>query len=198
MFEVQREPTGVPQCISILVARRFTRKCGGRRLCPHLLPPLLDGAAVSVCSSPFTLRGFALTKDSTHRTQSSNLASGLPPPSYGAVPPYNGTPSIGSYHGPPPHSPRFAAPGPAPIQLPGCISHPTDGTSQNQASVISRELAFFLLIVLLLDGLIVWDAAAKFMGLGSMALRESRERSALVAERARSEQERVKREQDRV
>lgn len=52
--------------------------------------------------------------------------------------------------------------------------------------------------MLLLDGLIVWDAAAKFMGLGSMALRESRERSALVAERARSEQERVKREQDRV
>ena len=127
------------------------------------------------------------------RTQSSRLTSGLLPPSYGALPPNNGTSSNGSSRGPPPYSPRSVVAGPAPVRPPG-IPHPVDGPFQEKTSiVISRGLAICLAIVVLETLLIVCrsDALAALIDLKSAARDALRERVALAAEREMSERQTV-------
>jgi len=163
----------------------------------RLLPPS-DGVAVSVCSLPLGSRDFALTNGLTHRTPSSNLRFGRAPPSYGAFPPSHGTPFNGP--SPPPYAPSPAAPGPAHVRPPGLVPRPTGGPSQKRTSiVISRGLAICLVIMLIQSVLIICrsDVLAKYIDLESAALRLSREKSALVVEREKSERERVRSEQER-
>ena len=127
------------------------------------------------------------------RTQSSRLTSGLLPPSYGALPPNNGTSSNGSSRGPPPYSPRSVVAGPAPVRPPG-IPHPVDGPFQEKTSiVISHGLAICLAIVVLETLLIVCrsDALAALIDLKSAPRDAFRERVALAAEREMSERQTV-------
>jgi len=156
----------------------------------------------------------------THRSPSSGLRSGRAPPSYGAFPSNQSTSSNGSSDSPPPpYSPLFgvfAAPGPSPTRPPGLssvrppgpspvrppvlIPHPTGGTVQRRTTtVISRGITICLAIILFQSVLIICrsDVLARYIDLDAAAHRASREKSALMVEREKSERERIKWEQER-
>ena len=132
-----------------------------------------------------------LTVDSKHSTQSSKLNSGQPPRSYGAFQPNAGTSFYGPAPGPSPHIHSAAPrPSPPPVHVPFESPIPR---------VISRGLAVCFAIMLLQTVLIICtsDTLAESISLESAAFRASRETSALVAEREKSEREREKLRRER-
>ncbi|KAF9651184.1 hypothetical protein BDM02DRAFT_899049 [Thelephora ganbajun] len=136
-----------------------------------------------------------------YRAQSSMLNSGSPPPSYSSTwSPINSSPFRGPGHSPPPYTPHPVAPGPSYPQSPVPSPPPMSGSLQRREPMTaSRGLAICLAIMLLETVLIMYrsDTLAKFINLESTAFRASMEKSALVAEREKSEQERERMRRDR-
>lgn len=134
--------------------------------------------------------GFCAHKICPVRTQSSNLTSGQPPRSYGALPPNDGTPSNGPDDDSPFCTPSSADLGSA--SAPGHKSHPIDGPSQRRTLLLVICFAVIETVLIICGSV----ALAKSNGLESAVLRK--ERSALVAEREKWEKKRVELEQERV
>lgn len=137
------------------------------------------------------------------RSQFSRLAGGMPQRSYGAFPSNNG-------HGSSFNSTRFAAPGPTvpfpqplsrapPSQFLPLTPRPMVVSTKKRTSERNRGLVVLVVIVLLQVALIAYrsNTLAKSIDLRSKIQSAPRERSALVAERDRSEREREKMRHDR-
>jgi len=154
------------------------KKCGGKlplgfstfAFIP--LPPGLNGITASVRPLLLNLQGSKLTRVLAYRTQSTGPNYGrTPASSYGVFLRDNGQPSI---------------------------SHPTYRPFRGRI-IAHRGLAICFAILLFQTILIICrsDTLAKFYDLTSTALRASREKSALVTEREKSEQRREQMRRDR-
>ena len=127
-----------------------------------------------------------LTNGLTHRSPSSSLKSGPTPRLYGAFQSDHSTSSNGSSDDPPPpDTPLLAAPGPNSIQSPVLIPHLTSGPFRKRTTILA-----FCLVFGLLQSVLTICALARYIDLDSTAHRASREKSALIVEREKSERER--------
>jgi hypothetical protein len=172
------------------------------------LPPGLNGDALSVCFLLFSFQGFTFVNDLFHRTPSAQLIGGLPPQSYGALPPNNGIRPLGSTSAG--HTARYAAPGPTdafpellpplspviPSQpfVPPLPIRPTVVPTRKRKSKGIGGLILFIIAVFLLSLVIVCrsNTLARFIGLEYEIFNASREESALKTGRIKSERERGK------
>jgi len=118
-----------------------------------------------------------------HPTQSTGLGSGGPPRSYGAFRPTR--------------TPNFAAPGFTFYRFPGLSHDKPDGSYRRRAPTII--LVICSAVILIQTALIIRrsDTLARFIDLESAAFRASKETSALITEREKSERERTEMRHDR-
>ena len=187
----KRASAGIPDCASIrskvwLLDGVFTLS----------FDPLSDAVATFVRSLSLGFYCTMLTHGLAHRSPSSSLRSEEAPPSYSTFPSNHSTSSNASSNSPPPpYTHPFAAPGPSPVPPPVFVPHPKKRTT----IVISRGLTICLAVILLQSVLIICrsDVLARYIDLDAAAYRASREKSALMVEREKSERERMRWEQER-